>query len=291
MSIANTRKTVVQVYKAGSDWHNSTPPGIGDYIRGLASLDELGREFGFDVVSDVSQSDYAKAVDQDQPLFHVGDPAAIRKAGEYFTDHNALLVDLWRFVAKQPDEVLYISTNLGHPQRGYLPDETRRYLRQWFNFRPEVSVREALSLLPQSYGVLSIRCGDIFFKTGGALSPPHRKLVLETIEDEVAPVAPARMVVMSDSEDMADLVAKTFGFLRAGRSEHGGLSGAASVCRDLDLLANSGKNFHINAWANWWSGFSHYTSLICGVPSINFADVKPPPRGQLIRAMGRRVLG
>ena len=50
------------------------------------------------------------------------------------------------------------------------------------------------------------------------------------------------------------------------------------VVRDLDLLRHSSVNFHINAGQAWWSGFSHYTSLIFDVPYLNIAPVKPPKR-------------
>jgi hypothetical protein len=39
-------------------------------------------------------------------------------------------------------------------------------------------------------------------------------------------------------------------------------------------LKNSRFNYHINAWVGWWSGFSHYTSLIFNIPSMNFRAPK-----------------
>jgi hypothetical protein len=42
------------------------------------------------------------------------------------------------------------------------------------------------------------------------------------------------------------------------------------VAVDMCLLRHSKANHHINAWASWWSGFSHYTSILSGVGGLNF---------------------
>ena len=62
--------------------------------------------------------------------------------------------------------------------------------------------------------------------------------------------------------------------------QHGGFGNVEPVVRDLDLLKHSCFNYHINAWQTWWSGFSHYTSLIFEIPYLNIAPLQspaPPP--------------
>ena len=51
---------------------------------------------------------------------------------------------------------------------------------------------------------------------------------------------------------------------------HGARGDERAVALDLCLLKGSRHNVHINAWADWWSGFSHYTSMIFQIPSTNF---------------------
>ena len=47
---------------------------------------------------------------------------------------------------------------------------------------------------------------------------------------------------------------------------------------DVELLKRANHIYHINLWQTWWSGFSHYTSLIFDVPETNV--VGPFPHGR-----------
>ncbi len=270
---------IIQVFKSADAWINP-PPGIGDYIRGLCHLHEIGARLGMDVRADISSTEFARYIDQSSPIFWQGEPEAVRTAPEFFVaaDHARLVAELIS-ASRKGQENFYLSTNLGHWQRPELPESTRAFAAQFFAFTPDVSERAALGLTGP-YSVLSIRCGDGFFDNPEkALNPSRRELVLRTIENHILPKATGPLVVMSDSTPFRDEVAAKFGLITTpAGSAHGARGGAKMVCRDLDLLAHSAANFHINAWREWWSGFSHYTSLIFGIPSHNsFLKRAPAP--------------
>ena len=56
------------------------------------------------------------------------------------------------------------------------------------------------------------------------------------------------------------------------RSQHGAFGTVLPVAMDLCMLKRSRFNYHINVWSDWWSGFSHYTSMIFKIPSMNFRE-------------------
>ncbi len=283
-------KRVIQVYKAAGTWKRPEPPGIGDFIRGLCHLHEMGEKFGFSVAADISATEFWNCVDKGSPIFASTSPSLVKDAEELGDLHADLVLRIWEFMNSDREEIL-LSTNIGEWNRRSLPQSTKRFARQFYQFCGNISDREELGLIEGAYSVLSIRAGDDFF--GSTRLPPRRntQLILDKIASDILPVATEPIVVMSDSLALRDLVASRFKMLSTSTpSFHGAKGGARSVCRDLDLLAGSSHNFHINAWKGWWSGFSHYTSMIFDVPSTNFAPVTPPPRLSGMRSIARRLL-
>ena len=105
---------------------------------------------------------------------------------------------------------------------------------------------------------------------------------------QVLPCARAPMVVTSDCHELKLELARRYGMIALPhRSQHGAFGNALPVAIDLNMLKNSRFNYHINCRADWWSGFSHYTSMIFRVPSMNFRS--PHFAKEEITAQGQLV--
>lgn len=260
-------KRVIQTYKPAGQWQNS-PPGIGDFIRGLCHLYELGQQMGFEVRVDISQTEFADLIEPNPALFLASNPEQVRDAFEFSGNVMGMGIHLDRFMEDDRQE-LHLNTNLGHWKRPALPDSVKHFVRPFYEFTDGISARPELAL--DRYCVLSIRCGDTFFGSMKSVETRTRKFVSRIIERNIRPQTSLPIIVMSDSLTLKRELARDAGFIASSdAAAHGSAGGALAVVKDLDLLAHSQTNYHINAWAPWWSGFSHYTSLIMDVPSVNF---------------------
>jgi hypothetical protein len=264
-------KKIIQVYKNFDQWKNS-PPGLGDFIRGSCHLHELLSSVNVDLKLDISQSDFKNHIVQNENMFTQKDMRSITNAAEYFTDHNALINDLNLFL-KGDSQTLFICTNFGHWNRLELPAPTKKFMANFFKFSDAVTAYSASHIPVQSYEVLSIRFGDKYYgETDASPEVFLKNQLFNIIERAILPNLKHPLVVTSDSFLMKNELADKYGFLMLPHhSEHGAFNSSSyPVCVDMSLLKNSKFNYHINLWANWWSGFSHYTSLIFSIPSMNF---------------------
>ena len=265
------QKKVIQVYKNFDQWKNS-PPGLGDFIRGSCHLHELMSSVNVDFKIDISQSDFKNHIIHSDSIFSVNDMSSINHANEYFTDHQALISDLDSFLRGHSD-AFFISTNMGQWNRLELPAATRKFMVDFFNFNESVTKYSAFHIPIDSYEVLSIRCGDRFYgQTELIVDSILKKHLFTIIENSILPNLKHPLVLTSDSFLLKKELADKYGFLiLPHHSEHGAFNSSSyPVCVDMNLLKNSNFNYHINLWANWWSGFSHYTSMIFSIPSMNF---------------------
>ena len=263
-------KRVIQVYKAPEDW-NGGAPGLGDFIRGACHLYELLYGSGIDFKIDLSQTDFFDLIEYDEAIFHIGDAAKIAQAETFYVDHNAVIRRINEFYASG-DTDLYICTNLGNWDRTELPAKTTDFIRKFYRFNQVIERFNAAALKVPDYEVLSVRYGEFpGEKDMGGGNPRTKSRIFSIIQDHVLPNRSLPIVVTSDNHQLKCELAEEFGFLMLPHeSKHGGYGGALPVVQDLQLLKGSKFNYHINAWASWWSGFSHYTSVIFNIPSMNF---------------------
>ena len=263
-------KTLIQCYKGAGQWINS-PPGLGDFIRGTSHLHELLANSGVELRVDMSQSGFDQQFVPDAAIAHRGEASRIAQAQEYFEDHAALVVRIQAFLQSDETE-LYVCTNLGAWNRTTLPGGTIAYMRRFLQFQPQIHTAVDQAIPVAQYEVVSIRCGDAFYDAGQTPSHlhfmGHAQRLLET---EILPRITHPLVLTSDSYELKYALAQRYGLLYLPhRSQHGAFNQTTlPVAIDLCLLSRSRFNHHINLWATWWSGFSHYTSLIFGIPSLN----------------------
>jgi len=263
-------KRVIQTYKSPADWRNS-PPGLGDFVRGIVHLSEALEGSGIEFRVDVSQTDFFSLIIQNTAYFQAGDATRIASAEEYFVDHQALLQRLEAF-SKSDEEDLYICTNLGNWNRTTLSKSACDFGAQFYQFTDTVERKLKTDLPVTQYEVLSLRCGDNFYD-GSSI---HVKSELDSkiyniIDNIIIPNSQAPIVVTSDNHAVKLDLVKRYGFLALPHhSQHGAFGNVMPVAMDLCMLRDSRFNYHINSWATWWSGFSHYTSLIHQIPSMNF---------------------
>jgi hypothetical protein len=265
-------KRVIQTYKAPAQWVDE-PPGLGDFVRGGCHLFEKLQSIGIELRIDVSQTEYADLIEQDESVFQTGEAKCIASAEEYFEneEHLALNDRLMSFLHSNETE-LYVSTNLGAWDRTTLPQSTREFIGRFYRFNDEVERMTAQSLRTAEYEVLSVRCGDEFFGESNAkLQNDVWRLIFSIIERHVLARAQSPVVVTSDCHELKVELARRYGMLTLPhRSRHGAFGGVLPVAMDTCMLKNSRFNYHINCFADWWSGFSHYTSMIFTIPSMNF---------------------
>lgn len=265
-----TMKTLVQCYKGAGQWINS-PPGLGDFIRGTSHLHELLANSGVELRIDMSQSGFDQQFVPDVALSFRGDPVRIAQAEEYFEDHAALVARIQAFL-QSGETALYVCTNLGAWNRTTLPAATVAFMRQFLQFQPHVHMAVDQAIPVTQFEVLSIRCGDAFYDAGQTPSHVHFMAQAQRLlETEILPRISHPLVLTSDSYELKCALAQRYGLLfLPHRSQHGAFNQTTlPVAIDLCLLSRSRFNYHINLWATWWSGFSHYTSVIFAIPSLN----------------------
>jgi hypothetical protein len=263
-------KRVVHVYKRHGQWTQS-PPGIGDFIRGTCHLHERLAGTGAELRLDLSQTEFSALIEPDSTVFHHGDPDRIAAAPEFFVQPERVIDPLREFLQGNESE-FYLCTNLGAWDRTRLPESTRAFAKKFYTFTEQVT-RATREFIEGEYVALSIRCGDKFYGvTGETTDPTFDRALFQLIEKEILPrLARRRLVVMSDCYALKQALVARYGFITSPfASQHGAFGNVLPVAVDLNVLKNSQANFHINAWQPWWSGFSHYTSLVFGLPSINF---------------------
>jgi hypothetical protein len=265
-------KKIIQTYKTGKQWlHN--PPGLGDFIRGTCHLFEALEGTGCDLRVDVSQTEFSHLIEFDPSFFNVGEEHKIAKAQEFFEAHEyqEMSAQIDRFLGSEEEE-LYLCTNLGDWNRTSLPETTRAFVKTFYGFNEKVTRPGSERLKEPEYEVLSIRAGDKFLgQEDGTVEDALKQRVFQLIEKKILPGSTFPIVVTSDSYDLKCELANRYGFIMFPHvSQHGGYGNALPVALDMNLLKHSKFNYHINAWQTWWSGFSHYTSLIFLIPSANF---------------------
>jgi len=266
-----TMKKIINVYKGHDQWLNS-PPGLGDFIRGSCHLHELLIGTDIDFAIDISLSDFKNHIIHDENLFSIGEFSSLINAKEFFTDHKLLIQEINEF-KKNNEEFLFVSTNYGDWNRINLPMETTNKLQILYNFKNLVSENVTHHIPITNYEVLSIRCGDSFYGISNSqLDSESLKLIFKIIDEVIINNINYPIVVTSDSFNMKKILSDKYGFLMLPHlPEHGAFNSSCfPVCLDMHLLKNSKFNYHINTWANWWSGFSHFTSQIFSIPSLNF---------------------
>lgn len=263
-------KLVAQTYKAPRHWRGH-PPGIGDFLRGACHLLERLDGTGIELRLDVSQTGFAHLIEQDPAVFFAGDPQSIADAAEYFEDDEPFEAALAALMRVERG-VLHVCSNMGAWNRGQLPNRTRDFIRRFYAFVPEVEAVVTEATQGRDYRVLSVRCGDRFFSAPDLTVDSETESRIDRIvEGEVLTGDGGPLVVISDSQALKQRLCDRFGLLTLPhQSHHGAFGHTEAVAADLCLLKRSRFNYHINAWSDWWSGFSHYTSLIFQVPSANF---------------------
>ncbi len=264
------QKRVIQVYKAPHQWVNG-PPGLGDFVRGTCHLFEKLEVSGMEFRVDISQTEFFHLIEHDESIFQVGDEGRIASAEEYFVDHVALH---HRIIAFQhsTDSELYICTNLGAWHRPSLNDATCEFIKKFYRFNAEIERMTAQALPATGYEVLSVRCGDSFYSDPNSRVQANvEAIIFSLIEQKILPTARFPVVITSDCYELKCELARRYGMLMLPhKPSHGAYGNALPVAMDLCLLKHSRTNHHINTWASWWSGFSHYTSIIFKIPSINY---------------------
>jgi hypothetical protein len=284
-----TEQRIVQVYKPAGRW-KEPPPGFGDFIRGACHLHEIASRFGVQLRMDVSKTDFASLLNRNDEVFHTESTEQdVSDAQEYFdSPQHAELFERIEAFRRSGQETLFVCSNLGAWNRTHLPPETVRFMRRFYDFAPDVVARCAGVVGDGRYEVVCVRAGDGFFgRPDGDVGEPLRSTLLNLIERQILPSARLPVVVMSDSLGVKTNLATRFGFtMTPGTPQHGAYGNALPVIVDLRLLAHAAHVHHVNLWRGWWSGLSHYTSLIFSVPSTNY--VSPLFVREDIDATGRR---
>jgi hypothetical protein len=268
-----TAPRVIQTYKGPGQWVDS-PPGLGDFVRGSCHLFEILQPLGVELRIDVSQTEFSGLIEPDASFFHTGEKALIAGAAEYFEDHqHAPLRERLTAFAQSGERELYLSTNLGAWDRLDLPDATRDFAGKLYRFTDGIE-HEVASTMSGPYEVLSVRCGDhCYHDPAVRVSPATERQIHSIIERHVLPRHQFPIVVTSDCHTLKlDLSRRYAMAMLPHQSQHGAFGNVRPVALDLCLLKHSRFNYHINAWADWWSGFSHYTSMIFRIPSLNFRE-------------------
>jgi len=263
-------KCVIQTFKPSTEWYSS-PPGLGDFIRGACHVHEMLEGTGIEMRVDISRTGFARFIEHDPALFHASSAEAVAEAEEFFNDEVALRLRLQAFLASD-ETVLHVSTNAGAWNRTTLPERTRVAMQALFRFTADIEHELAQGLPVQHYEVLSVRCGDRFYGADGRPDDVAFRTICNLIERDVLPAAAHPVVITSDCHELKLDLARRYGLLMlAHRSRHGAFDDEVRpVAVDMCLLRHSRANHHINAWAGWWSGFSHYTSMLSGVGGLNF---------------------
>lgn len=268
-------KKVINIYKNSNHWLNR-PPGIGQFIRGSCYLHEILQPRGVDFKIDISSSKLSYFISDDDEIFSTNKYDSNIKVKEYFAesirDHGLLVDDLNDFLVNKNLQ-FHLSTNVGAWDRTDIPVNTKNFIRKLFQFRSEIHQKFKKTIAPADYEVLSVRCGY----------PQHREIAkldargqldaaVRLIENQILPQIGHPLVISSDSHELKISLMKRYGFLALShQSTHDGYNDhSEAVAMDMLLLKNSKFTHHINLYADKWSSFSHYISLIHDVPSGHF---------------------
>lgn len=263
-------KRIVHTYKGRGQWSKS-PPGIGDFVRGTCHLFERLEGSSTELRVDLSQTEFAPLIEQDPTFFQTSEPAKIANAEEWFLATEDVGGRIDRFLQSTETE-LYLCTNLGAWNRPKLPRRTREFMEKFYRFTAPVTDATA-GFVSGEYAALSVRCGDKFYgQEDEAADPALNARLFQLVEKEILPrLGRLPLVVMSDCYPLKRELVRRYGCLTSPHiSQHGAFGNVLPVAVDLNVLKHSQRNYHINAWQSWWSGFSHYTSLVFGISSVNF---------------------
>ena len=268
-------KKITHVYKGVNDWIDR-PPGIGQFIRGSCYLHEILQSRQVDFKIDISSSKLSQLIFEDDDIFSKKKYDNKIKAKEYFAadikNHGCLVEDLNRFLLSDNID-LYLSTNVGSWDRVSVPSTTKDFIRKFFNFREAIEKKFNKNVAPEGYEVLSIRCGyPQHSELSNLDSREQITLTTRMIEENILHQAEHPIFVSSDSYEIKKTLAKRYGFLALPHnSKHDGFSDAAeSLAMDMLLIKHSKFNYHINLYAEKWSAFSHYISIIHDIPNSYF---------------------
>ena len=244
---------------------------MGDFIRGACHLIERYQNNEIEFKIDISQTEFSDLIEFDESLFTTGEAEKLNAAEEYFTDH-VLFTEKVNAFLNSKDEKLFITTNLGNWNRLTLPNHVSNTIKKFYKFNNSIEEATAAAIDKSDYEVLSIRCGDQFFnQIDSSINKVVIELICKIIENNILPNLQYPLVVTSDSYALKNWLAEKYRFIVIPhQSQHGAFGNARPVAMDLCMLKNSKFNYHINSWATWWSGFSHYTSVIFNIPSMNF---------------------
>ena len=261
------KKKIIHVYK--NDWKgHSLKPGFGDFIRGTCHLIEKYKSQNIDVLIDVSQTEYSNFLSKSK-ILHFGDARKLQNALYLINQHQKVKERLDQFIDADEDEI-YIITNIGSWQRTVLSQKVRDYVKNAYDFTPNIGSNVKKVLGEESYATLTIRCGDGYFHEK-KFANNFPEIICELIEGQIIQDTKLPIVVASESYELKLFLAKKYGFkFLPHQSQHGAFGNVEPVVSDLFLLKNSQKNYYINNWSEWWSGFVHYTSIIFNIPEMNF---------------------
>lgn len=255
-------------------------PGLGDFIRGICYLFERLEGTGIELRVDVSKTAFAPLIDFDPDFLYIGDERKVATAEEFvmsdfLSNPKALYKEIDKFSISQ-EENYYLCTSLGKWNRTSLPKNTREFVKKFYCFTEKV-IQPCKDITCYNYEVLSIRTGDKFKNTikeninQYGVSENLKKQLLEIIENKIIPSSNFPILVTSDSYELKCELVNRYNFMMFPHaSSHGAYGNALPVMIDLNLIKCSKYNYHVNLWQPWWSGFSHYTSLIFQIPTTNF---------------------
>jgi len=268
-------KNITHVYKGMHGWVDR-PPGIGQFIRGSCYLHEILNSRQVDFKIDISGSKLSQFICDDDEIFSLKKYHNKIKAREYFAadikNHGRLVDDLNQYLASESTE-LYLSTNVGSWDRVRVPSETKDFIRRFFHFREIVENKFKKIVATEDYEVLSIRCGYPQHQEISSLDAREQlTITARIIEEKILPQIERPLVVSCDSYEFKKMLAKRYGFLvLPHNSKHDGFSDVAeSLAMDMLMIKNSKFNYHVNVFADKWSAFSHYISIIHDIPCSYF---------------------
>jgi hypothetical protein len=84
---------------------------MGDFIRGSCHIHELMFSVTVYLKMDISQSDFRNHVIHSGSIFSINDMSSVNSTNEYFTDNQALIIDLNSFL-RGYSETSFISINM-----------------------------------------------------------------------------------------------------------------------------------------------------------------------------------
>jgi len=226
---------------------------------------------------DVSNTGFAELIDQDPDHFHSGPLEETSCSGEFFSNNNQELWDALNTFKSSDADHIYLTSNLGDWNRHSLPEACRIFGGAFFQFNKTVTNHSDPYTENGPFEVVHIRTGDIYMSRGDQhpkgiidVSAANKKLQ-RIIEDSILIESKSPIIIMSDSVELKQHLAQRYGFkVLPHAAEHAAYGGTLETCIDLQILKRSSHNYGINIRHIWWSGFTHYTSLIFNIPSTYY---------------------